>query len=429
MTPAQPPPVLPAAVRFEQSLPAGQWSTDAAVVERHRLDRSGWNPAGRPLGVAFARTVAEVQAVLRAAAATGVPITVRGAGTGLAGGAAAPADTVVLDLSRMNAIREISAADALAVVEPGVITADLDAAAASHGLCYTPDPASVAISTIGGNIATNAGGLRCAKYGVTRDSILALDVVLADSTLIHTGARTVKHMAGYDLTSLFVGSEGSLGIIVGATVRLRPLPAATATLTARFASIEAAGRAVQAISAAGVLPSVAELLDGPTLAAIDHAAIAAAPESLWSDSAGALLLLQTDGVGASGEADTIEAILAETATDVARADDPATAARLIATRRAALPALERLGRVLIEDIAVPRGALVEAFAGVAAIAEATGVRIFTLAHAFDGNLHPIIVTIRPHPASQPTPGTPASRSSGSPCASAAPSPANTASAS
>ncbi len=296
--------------------------------------------------------------------------------------------------------------------------------------CATPpDPASVAISTIGGNIATNAGGLRCAKYGVTRDSILALDVVLADSTLIHTGARTVKHVAGYDLTSLFVGSEGSLGIIVGATVRLRPLPAATATLTARFASIEAAGRAVQAISAAGVLPSVAELLDGPTLAAIDHAAIAAAPESLWSDSAGALLLLQTDGVGASGEADTIEAILAETATDVARADDPATAARLIATRRAALPALERLGRVLIEDIAVPRGALVEAFAGVAAIAEATGVRIFTLAHAFDGNLHPIIVTIRPHPASQPTPGTPASRSSGSPCASAAPSPANTASAS
>ncbi|CAJ62504.1 Putative glycolate oxidoreductase (partial match) [Frankia alni ACN14a] len=371
---------------FAVALPVGRWSTDPAVVDAHRLDRSGWIPDGRPLGVAFAREVADVQAVLRVAVARGVPVTVRGAGTGLAGGAAAVPGGVVLDLAGMNRIRELSVDDAVAVVEPGVVTADLDAAAREAGLCYAPDPASAAISTIGGNIATNAGGLRCAKYGVTRESVLGLDVVLADGELISTGRRTVKGVAGYDLTGLFVGSEGTLGVVVGATVRLRPLPRATVTLAAFFDTVAAAVDAVTALGAAGIVPAVAELLDARTVRAVD-----AATGSDLATHGEVFLLVQTDGSGAAEEADAAEAVLATRARLVRRSADAATAETLLAARRAALPALERLGRVLIEDIAVPRGRLAQAAARVTEIGAATGVEIFTLAHAADGNLHPIIV--------------------------------------
>lgn len=371
---------------FAVALPVGRWSSDPAIVDAHRLDRSGWSPDGRPLGVAFAQEVADVQAVLRVAAARRVTVTVRGAGTGLAGGAAAGAGGVVLDLSGMNRIRELSVADAVAVVEPGVITADLDAAARAAGLSYPPDPASAAISTIGGNIATNAGGLRCAKYGVTRESVLGLDVVLADGQLVRTGRRTVKGVAGYDLTGLFVGSEGTLGVIVGATVRLRPLPRATVTLAAFLDTVADAVDAVTALGEAGVVPAVAELLDARTLVAVN-----AATGADLASSGSVFLLVQTDGFGAETEADVAQAVLAERARAVRRSTDAATADALLAARRAALPALERLGRVLIEDIAVPRSRLAEAARRVTEIGAATGVDIYTLAHAADGNLHPIIV--------------------------------------
>lgn len=372
--------------RFAVALPAGQWSTDPAVVNAHRWDRSGWQPAGRPIGVAFAREVTDVQAVLRAASAARVAVTVRGAGTGLAGGAAASAGSVVLDLSGMNRIRELSVTDAVAVVEPGVITADLDRAAREVGLCYAPDPASAAISTIGGNIATNAGGLSCAKYGVTRESVLGLDVVLADGERISTGRRTVKGVAGYDLTGLFVGSEGTLGVVVGATVRLRPAPRSTVTLAAFFDTFAEAAEAVTALGVAGIVVAVAELLDGRTVRAVD-----AATGSDLASAGEVFLLVQTDGSGAGEEADAVEGILAERARKVRRSVDEATAEALLAARRSALPALERLGRVLIEDIAVPRGRMAQAAARIVEIGAATGVDIFTLAHAADGNLHPIIV--------------------------------------
>ncbi|SNQ51939.1 Glycolate oxidase subunit GlcD [Frankia canadensis] len=372
---------------FAVALPVGRWSSDPAVVDGHRLDRSGWVPVGRPLGVAFARDVADVQAVLRVAETQQVTVTVRGAGTGLAGGAAAGAGTVVLDVSGLNRIRELSVDDALAVVEPGVITADLDAAARAAGLSYPPDPASAAISTIGGNIATNAGGLRCAKYGVTRESVLGLDVVLPSGEVIHTGRRTVKGVAGYDLTGLFVGSEGTLGVIVGATVRLRPLPRATVTLAAFFDTLPAAVDAVTALAAAGVVPAVAELLDARTVAAVNALTGGGDPAA----SEAVFLLVQTDGFGADAEADVAQAVLAEQARLVRRSSDAATAQALLEARRAALPALERLGRVLIEDIAVPRSRLAEAARRVTEIGAAAGVDIYTLAHVADGNLHPIIV--------------------------------------
>ena len=366
-----------------------EWSDDPAVLDSRRADRSGWPPTGRPDAVAFPRTAAQVSRILRLAHDARTPIVPRGAGTGLSGAATAGTGTVVLDLSRMNRIVAISPDDATAVAEPGVITADLDRAAAAQGLRYAPDPASVAISTIGGNIATNAGGLRCAKYGVTRDSVLGLEVVLADGQQISTGTATLKGVAGYDLTGLFVGSEGTLGVVVRATVRLRPIPLATATIAASFRDMEAAAEAAIALSAARVQPAIAELLDEATLLAID----AAQGTTLRSGGA-ALLLVQTDGAGAALEADLIAEVLAGTATSVRTTTDEAEAAELLAARRLVLPSLERLGRPLIEDIAVPRSRLADAVREITAIAARHDVMIFTVAHAGDGNLHPLIVVDR-----------------------------------
>lgn len=292
-------------------------------------------------------------------------------------------------LIREDIIIAVDADEQLARVEPGVITADLDAVASTHGLMYAPDPGSVGISTIGGNIATNAGGLRGAKYGVTRDHVLALDVVLADGTLIRVGRDTIKGVTGYDLVGLFTGSEGTLGVIVGATLRLIPRPARTATASAYFADIDAAARAVTAITRSGARPAVLEILDGPTLGAID------ALEGTSLRARGeALLVIQTDGFGAEEELDVVTAAIASLATHVETATDAAAAEVLLFARRRALPALEALGRVIIEDIAVPRTRLAEAIGRIAVIAHDEAVRIFVFGHAGDGNLHPIIVVPR-----------------------------------
>ncbi|MDX6332485.1 MAG: glycolate oxidase [Streptomycetaceae bacterium] len=361
-------------------------TTDPAATAPYATDRSGARPDGQPLAVVHAEHPDDVRTTLRHAHALRVPVVPRGAGTGLSGAATAPEGTLVLDLARMNRIVELSPDDQLAVVEPGVITADLDRAAAAHGLRYAPDPASAAISTIGGNIATNAGGLRCAKYGVTRDSVLGLDAVLADGTVIRTGRRTVKGVTGYDLTALLTGSEGTLAVITAATVRLRPIPVATATLAAYFSSFAAAAAAATAITAARIEPAMAELLDGPVLAAIDEA-----QDSNLRARGAALLLVQCDGAGAAEEAAHVARVLEDRAASLDITGDPVEAEALLAARRLALPSLERLGRPLIEDIAVPRSQLAEAVRSIEAISAAHGVPVFTLAHAADGNLHPILV--------------------------------------
>ncbi|QFZ21085.1 FAD-binding oxidoreductase [Saccharothrix syringae] len=362
------------------------WSTDPAELARVSVDRSGTVPDGLPDLVVFARDVDDVRRTVSYAAARGVPVVPRGAGSGVAGGAVAGAGAIVLDLSGLDRIAEIRPDDAIAVVEPGVVTADLDAAAAAHGLRYAPDPASAAFSTIGGNIATNAGGLRCVKYGVTRDAVLAVDAVLGDGTLVRTGRRTVKGVTGYDLTGLLVGSEGTLGVIVGATLRLSPLPAATATAGAFFATAEDAVAAVTALQRRGLRPSTAELLDRATLVAIDQA-----QGGDLHTRGQVFLLLQTDGHGAEAELAEAERVLRPLATSVETTTDPVVADRLVATRRAALPAVERHGRVLIEDIAVPRSQIAGTVAAVERIAASTGVRIFVFAHVGDGNLHPIVL--------------------------------------
>jgi glycolate oxidase len=372
--------------RLSHALGAGQVHTDVDTLSGHRHDRSGWEPDGLPSAVVFPASTAEVQAVLRIAHELRTPVVVRGAGTGLAGAATATGGELVVSTTGLNAITDLSPVDQTAVVQPGVITADLDRAAAAHGLRYAPDPGSVEISTIGGNIATNAGGLRCAKYGVTRDSVLGLEAVLADGSVVSTGHRTVKGVTGYDLTGLFVGSEGTLGVVTSATVRLRPIPVATATVAAFFDSVELAAEASIAITRARIQPSVAELLDSTVLDAID----VAQGTDLRAQGA-AFLLVQTDGTGAMAEAEAVRAAIADLARAVSITDDPVTADELVSIRRLALPSLEKQGRVLIEDIAVPRSRLAEAVTAVTAIAEDHQVTVATLAHAGDGNLHPIFV--------------------------------------
>lgn len=362
-------------------------STDAATLDALRSDKSGQRTDAAPLALVAARTVEQVQAALRIANEHGVPVVPRGAGTGLSGGAMAGAGELVLSTAAMARILQIDDVDQLAVVEPGVLNGDLNRALAAHGLRWAPDPASREISTVGGNIATNAGGLLCAKYGVTREAVRGLDVVLADGTLLRTGRRTVKGVTGLDLTALLIGSEGTLGVIVGATLALTPIPAGeVATIAAYFPSIEQAAAASAAITAARLRPAIMELVDPVALAAIlRHLGMRdRAPGS-------AHLLVQTDGPAAAAEATAALAIITERGGHATLTVDPDEGEALLAVRRAMHPAMETLGPVLIEDVAVPRSRLPEMFAAIRAIADRYGMLIPTVAHAGDGNLHPNLV--------------------------------------
>lgn len=355
---------------------------DAPTLAVYAVDQAPVLDYQLPQAVVRAESIEDVQAVVRACAARGVPLVARGAGTGVSGGAHASKDCVVLSLEGMNRILDLNADDETAVVEPGVINADLNAAAAVHGLMYAPDPASFKQSTIGGNVATNAGGLRCAKYGVTRDSVLALDVVLADGSLIHTGHQTFKGVAGYDLTGLFVGSEGTLGIVVGITVRLKYLPQDVHTIAAFYPDFRSAAAGVLAVGRARVQPAIMELLDSGTLAQLDalHGSdLAARGQSL--------LLIQTDGFGAAAEAAAIRPVLVAGGA-VVTMEASAEAERLVELRRNSrgveVDDEYRVG----EDVAVPRSRLVDYVAELEAMAAAYGVRLKVVAHAGDGNLHP-----------------------------------------
>ncbi len=355
--------------------------TDPVALDALRADKSGRVSASAPLALVEAREISDVQAALRWASRHGVPVVPRGAGTGLAGGAIGEQGELVVSTTGMNRILEISADDELVVVEAGVINADLNTALAAHGLWYAPDPASRAISTIGGNIATNAGGLMCVKYGVTRESVLGVKLVLADGRLLELGHRTVKGVTGYDLTALVIGSEGTLGVVVEATLRLRPLARGeVVTVSVAFPDIESAARASAAITASGVRPAALELLDASAVEAIgDHLGI---------ELSGTQLLVQTDGAAAAAEADAVAAIAVAHGGVAERAADPVEGERLFAIRRAFHPAMERQGAVLIEDVAVPRSALPAMFAAIGDIERRHGIRIPTVAHAGDGNLHP-----------------------------------------
>lgn len=374
-----------AVVALVELLGVAKVSADPAVLADYSHDQ-GPNPApALPLAVVFAETVEDVQATVRACAAAGIRIVARGAGSGLSGGAHALQKSIVLSLERMNRILEIRPDDEVAVVEPGVINADLNAAVAQHGLMYAPDPASHTFATIGGNIGTNAGGLRCAKYGVTRESILGLDVVLADGTLIRTGKNTFKGVAGYDLTGLMVGSEGTLGIVVAATVRLRYLPVDVRTIAAFYDDFASAASGVLAVGRARVQPAIMELMDRRSL----HDADALNGTDLSTRGA-AMLLIQTDGHGAAAEAEVIRGVLPGTGARLLgdTAKDDGEAERLVSLRRNSRGIGQDSEFRVGEDIAVPRSRLVDCVRELERIARERGVTLKVVAHAGDGNLHP-----------------------------------------
>jgi len=378
-----------------RGLSAERLVVDPDVLAAISHDDAEWAPTGQAAVGVRARSEAEVQHVVRTCAELGVPIVPRGAGTGLSGGANAVGGCVILDLSAMNQILEIDADNLLAVVQPGVINNDLKAAVAEHGLWYPPDPASAPWSTIGGNVATNAGGLCCLKYGVTRDYVLGLRAVVggpvAYGEVVRLGRRTTKGVAGLDLVGLFVGSEGTLGVVTEVTLRLRPARAGTPqTVVGAFADLVTSGQAVAQITRRGLTPAVLELLDRASLEAVEdwkHMGIEA--------DAMALLLARVDTPGDSGAAEAAD--IAATMTDagalwVEQSTDDAEAEALFEARRLVYPAFERLGPVLTEDVCVPRSRVPAMLAQVNEIGARHGLRIATVAHAGDGNLHPLVVT-------------------------------------
>lgn len=360
--------------------------TDADILSTHARDEAGLCEAGSPAVLVRPADTAEVQAVVRIAAENGLAVVAQGARTGLSGAANAVDGCILLSTQRLNQIIEIDPVNRLAVVQPGVVNADISRATGEHGLRYAPDPGSFESSTIGGNVATNAGGMCCVKYGVTTEYVLELEVVLADGEILRCGHRTAKGVAGYDMVRLFTGSEGTLGIITEITVKLQPIPRQALTLAAVFPSTTAAGRAVTAITAAGVVPSLMELIDQVHLRAIEDY------RPMGLDTKAAALLLAASDSGVETDLAEIATLCEEAgASEVYQATDASEADALLAARRLAYPSVEKLGTVIVDDIAVPRSRLAEAFDGVNAIAKRYSVVIGVIAHAGDGNLHPNII--------------------------------------
>ena len=377
------------------TIPGLRLSTDGVDLEAHRRDETAYLEPPLPLAVAFPASTAEVAAIARVATAHGVPLVPRGAGTGLAGGANAVAGGLVVSLVRMNRILEIDKENRVVVVQPGVINADLKMAVAAHGLHFAPDPASYETCTIGGNLATNAGGLCCVKYGVTGDAVLGLEVVLADGAVIRTGGRNVKDVAGYDLASLFVGSMGTLGIITEATLRLIAPPAPKQTLLAFFPTIEASGAAVAGMVRGGVQPCTLELMDAFSIRAVNAACSLGLDES-----AAAMLLVESDLPGAAGVEELDRAERACEAAGVGllvRAQDAAEADMLREGRRKAHWALEAMGASRMEDVVVPRSCVPDLLRAIHEIGRRHGLEIGVFGHAGDGNLHPSFIFDRDDP--------------------------------
>ena len=362
----------------------GEIFLEPATLEKYAGDK--WFATHQPDAVALPRSTQSVSKILRFANENKIPVTPRGAGHGYVGGCVPVRGGIVLSLERMNRILEINAKDFVAVVQPAVITADLQAAVEKRGLCYPPDPASRADNFIGGNIATNAGGPRCLKYGVTRDYVLGLEVVLADGTVIRTGGRAHKNKTGFDFTRLFTGSEGLLGVITEAALKLIPLPPFRATMAVGFGSMKNAIGALQAILAAGFLPSALELADEFTLAA--------AAKYTGSKRLGickAHLIVELDGQRKSvrGELPEVEKVIRKfKPLFVERGWGDAECEKIWQIRRVFSTSLKSTGLTkLNEDIVVPRGRLEDLFRFTARLQKNIGLPIACFGHAGDGNIH------------------------------------------
>ncbi len=347
-------------------------------------------PESKPDAVVFPRTTEEVSRIMSLASAEQIPVIPRGAGTGLSGGAVPAKGGIILSLTRMNRILKIDTENLVVEVEPGVVNSHLQMALAPYGLFYPPDPASMKVCTLGGNVAENAGGPRCLKYGVTKDYVLGLEVVLPDGEVIHTGGQVIKNTSGYDLTRLFVGSEGTLGIVTKITLRVMPLPEAKKTMLAIFDSLEAASRTVSAIIAAGIIPTTLELMDNLLIRCAEDFTHVGLPTD-----AEALLLIEVDGAKEAlpPQAQAIENIChKEGVREVKLATSAAEVDRLWLARRTVIGAAARVRPSLVlQDVTVPRSLLPEMVSRIVKISNKVGLPIGVLAHAGDGNLHPLIL--------------------------------------
>lgn len=348
---------------------------------------------GKPDAVVFPGSTQEVARVLRLAGELKIPVVPRGAGSNLSAGTVPHRGGIVLALTRLNRLLDLDLDDLAAVCQPGLATATLGEAAAAHGLLYPPDPGSRTTSTVGGNVAENAGGLRGLKYGVTRDYVMGCEAVLATGEVIRVGGKLVKDVAGYDLVRLLCGSEGTLAVLTELTLRLVPAPDCTGLGLAYFDSLTAAGRAVSRVLRRGVLPATLEFLDATCIQTVeDFAAI-----GLRRD-AGAALIFGQDGGPEVVERDMAamaRACEAEGALEATIAADAAQSERILEARRAALPSLSRLGHVtLLEDATVPRSQIAAMVERIEAAGVRHGLRIGTFGHAGDGNLHPTVVLER-----------------------------------
>ncbi len=343
-----------------------------------------------PQVVVYPKTTEEVISAMEIACREGLPIVPRGSGTGLSGGSVPVRGGMVLGLTRMNRILEIDEENLTATAEAGVITLDLFNAVAARGLFYPPDPGSQKVSTLGGNVAENAGGLRGLKYGVTRDYVMALKGVLPDLSVISTGGKSVKDVAGYGFKDLLVGSEGTLGIVTEITVKLVPPPRDKRTFLAYFDDVRTAGEAVSRIIAAKIIPSTMEIMDRATINCVEDYVKIGLPRQM-----AALLLIEVDGHPApvAEEAEGVRTILEQVnAAEIHLARDASQAADLAAARRTALSALARVSpTTLLEDATVPRSRLAETFSEIERLTEKYRLKVGTFGHAGDGNLHPTVL--------------------------------------
>lgn len=368
-------------------LPEGVVVTDPDILAGYRQDRAADPNAGTPLAVVRPHRTEEVQAVLRWASAHRVPVVPRGAGTGLSGGATALDGGIVLSTEKMRDIT-VDTVTRTAVVQTGLLNAEVKKAVAAHGLWYPPDPSSFEICSIGGNIATNAGGLCCVKYGVTTDYVLGMQVVLADGTAVRLGGPRLKDVAGLSLTKLFVGSEGTLGVVTEVTLRLLPPQHSPCTVVATFDSVEAASNSVVRITGK-IRPSMLEFMDAVAINAVEDKL-----KMGLDRTAAAMMVAASDDRGPAGAGDAT--FMAEVFTEcgakeVFSTSDPDEGEAFVAARRFAIPAVEAKGSLLLEDVGVPLPALAGLVSGVAAIAARRDVLISVIAHAGDGNTHPLIV--------------------------------------
>jgi glycolate oxidase len=368
-------------------LPDGTVVTDPDILESYRQDRAADPHAGTPIAVIRPKRTEEVQTVLRWATANRIAVVPRGMGTGLSGGATAVNGGVVLSTEKMRDIT-VDPVTRTAVAQPGLLNSEVKKAVAEHGLWYPPDPSSFEICSIGGNIATNAGGLCCVKYGVTTDYVLGLQVVLADGTAVRLGGPRLKDVAGLSLTKLFVGSEGTLGVITEVTLRLLPPQPPACTVVAAFPTVTGACDAVTLITAK-IRPAMLEFMDAVAINAVEDKL-----KMGLDRNAAAIMVATSDDRGPSGaeDAEFMASVFSECgASEVFSTSDPEEGEAFVAARRFAIPAVEAKGSLMLEDVGVPLSALADLVAGIEKMAADTGLMISVIAHAGDGNTHPLIV--------------------------------------